>query len=134
VSPTVSPTGPCRVLIVDDEPDFASALAERLRRRGFAVQTAGDGPSALAAAAATPPEVVILDVRMPGEDGIATLGRLRRAHPRVEIILLTGHATVTSGIDGMRLGAFDYLTKPVEIDELVARIQAAWEKSLGGMD
>lgn len=114
-----------RVLVVDDEPDFRSALATRLERRGFDVDLAADGAEALGAASASPPDVVVLDVLMPGLDGIATLRRFRSEHPEIPVILLTGHASASSGIDGMRLGAFDYLTKPVPVEELVEKLHAA---------
>ncbi len=118
-------SSPPRILLVDDEPDFASALVERLSRRGFVTAVAHDAEQALAAADRSPPDAVVLDIRMPGEDGIALLRRLKARHPTTEVILLTGHATATSGIDGMRLGAFDYLTKPAEIEELAEKLRAA---------
>jgi DNA-binding response OmpR family regulator len=120
--------GPCRVLLVDDEVDFVEALARRLDRRGFAVTVAHDGVEATKAAHDDPPDVVVLDVRLPGADGVSVLRRLKLAHPAIEIILLTGHASAASGIAGMQLGAFDYLLKPVEIDELCERLQAAWAR------
>ncbi|MBN1608238.1 MAG: response regulator [Polyangiaceae bacterium] len=115
----------CRVLIVDDEADFATALAQRLERRGFAAAVAGDGAAALDSMTATRPDVVLLDVCLPGADGVALLAAVKQLHPNVAVILLTGHASVASGIEGMRLGAFDYLTKPVEIGDLCERILAA---------
>ena len=119
---------PCRVLIVDDEVDFARALATRLGRRGFDATVATDGAQAAESARLVPPDVVVLDVRMPQESGVTLLKRLKQTHPDVEVILLTGHASVNSGIQGMRLGAFDYLMKPVEIDELCDRLRAAWAR------
>jgi DNA-binding response OmpR family regulator len=120
--------GTCRVLLVDDEPDFVEALAQRLGRRGYAVTVAHDGAEATRAVHESPPDVVVLDVRLPGADGVSVLRRLKLAHPEIEIILLTGHASAASGIAGMQLGAFDYLLKPVEIDELCERLQAAWAR------
>lgn len=122
--PSLSPPA-FRVLLVDDEPDFAAPLAERLQRRGFCVTVADSGERALALVPSVAPDVVLLDVRMPGLDGIATLGRLRAAHPEIEVILLTGHESVRSGLDGMRLGAFDYLAKPIAIEELSEKLSAA---------
>jgi DNA-binding NtrC family response regulator len=118
----------CRVLVVDDEVDFATALATRLSRRGFDTSVANDGAHAAEIARVTPPDVVVLDVRMPQESGVAILRRLKEAHPDMEFILLTGHASVSSGIEGMRLGAFDYLMKPVEIEQLCDRLNAAWAR------
>ena len=115
----------CRVLIVDDEEDFASALAVRLRHRGFTVDTAPDGNHALLAVKTHRPHVVLLDVSMPGLDGIEVLRRLHQQAPEVRVLLLSGHASVPAGIDGMRLGAFDYLIKPTDIDELCEKLQAA---------
>jgi DNA-binding response OmpR family regulator len=121
-----TPSGPAfRVLLVDDEPEFTAPLAERLQRRGFAVSVADRGERALAVVGSVVPDVVLLDVRMPGLDGIATLQRLRATHPEIEVILLTGHESVGTGLDGMRLGAFDYLTKPIAIEALVDKLSAA---------
>ncbi len=118
----------CEVLLVDDEVDFVNALAVRLERRGYAVRVAHDGAAALAAARAAPPDVVVLDVRLPGDDGPAILARLRREAPGTEVILLTGHGSAASGLAGMRRGAFDYLLKPIDIEELCARLEAAWAR------
>jgi DNA-binding response OmpR family regulator len=118
----------CRVLLVDDEADFATATAQRLERRGFEVRFALDGEAALAAARAAPPDVVVLDVRLAGEDGLAVLAGLKRDQPGLEVILLTGHASAGDGLEGMRLGAFDYVLKPVAIEELCVRLEAAWAR------
>jgi DNA-binding response OmpR family regulator len=115
----------CRVLIVDDELDFATALAQRLERRGFATAVVDNGAAALDATATERPDTVLLDVRLPGLDGVAVLAALRQRYPDLPVILLTGHASTGSGIEGMRLGAFDYVTKPIEIDDLCERILAA---------
>jgi DNA-binding response OmpR family regulator len=114
-----------RVLLVDDEADFSEATAGLLTRRGFEVLVAGDGTEGLRLAAEAQPDAVILDIRMPGLDGIEVLRRLKRDRPALEVIILTGHAAAPSGIEGMRHGAFDYLTKPVPLDDLVARLDAA---------
>ncbi|MEP0774087.1 MAG: response regulator [Acidobacteriota bacterium] len=126
------PQTPIRVLVVDDEEDFASALVTRLSRRGFAARAAYSGAAALAELARGGTQVVILDLKMPGMDGIETLHRIRRRHPQVEVIVLTGHGTVASGIEGMQIGAADYLRKPVPIETLCTAIQAAAERSRGG--
>ena len=122
------PASRCRVLVVDDEVDFATALATRLARRGYATAVAHDGDEATRAARREPPDVVVLDLCLPGADGVQVLERLKREHPETEFILLTGHASVGSGLDGMRLGAFDYLMKPVLLEELCERLQAAWAR------
>ena len=115
-----------KVLIVDDEKGFVEALARRLARREVEIVTAYGGEEALARLEADDAiEVVILDVKMPGMDGIETLAEIRRRFPLVEVIMLTGHATVESGIEGMKKGAFDYLMKPCDIEVLLAKVNEA---------
>jgi len=115
-----------KVLIVDDEKGFVEALARRLARREVEIVTAYGGEEALARLGADDAiEVVILDVKMPGMDGIETLAEIRRRFPLVEVIMLTGHATVESGIEGMKKGAFDYLMKPCDIEVLLAKVNEA---------
>ena len=117
------------VLLVDDETPFVETITKRLTKRDLNVSSAGSGREALAKlAAATDIEVVILDVKMPGMDGIETLKRIKKSHPLVEVIMLTGHATVESGIEGMKLGAFDYLMKPCDMEILIAKVSAAATK------
>ena len=114
------------VLLVDDEAPFVAALTKRLSKRDLDIQPAYDGTEALEKLEQNRNlEVVILDVKMPGIDGIETLRRIKSAHPMIEVIMLTGHATVESAIEGMKLGAFDYLMKPCDIDELVAKVEQA---------
>ncbi|MEE4608733.1 MAG: response regulator [Desulfobacteraceae bacterium] len=114
------------VLIVDDEVGFVEALARRLARRDVAIMVAYSGEEALARLEADGAiEVVILDVKMPGMDGIETLAEIRRRFPLVEVIMLTGHATVESGIEGMKKGAFDYLMKPCDIGVLLSKVNEA---------
>ena len=118
-----------RVLIVDDEGDFALTLAERLRLRGFEALAAGGADEALARIhGGFAPEVVLLDLKMPGVDGLATLSLLKELDPRMEVILLTGHGSTTAAIEGMQRGLFDYLVKPVYIGALVERIREAAAK------
>jgi DNA-binding NtrC family response regulator len=114
------------VLLVDDEEPFVETMTKRLTKRGLDVKSALSGHSALQALAEHPNlEVVILDVKMPGMDGIETLREIKSRFPLVEVIMLTGHATVESAIDGMKQGAFDYLMKPCEIDTLVSKVEEA---------
>jgi DNA-binding NtrC family response regulator len=118
-----------RVLIVDDEGDFALTLAERLRLRGFEALAAGGADEALERIhGGFAPEVVLLDLKMPGVDGLATLSLLKELDPRMEVILLTGHGSTTAAIEGMQRGLFDYLVKPVDIGALVERIRDAATK------
>lgn len=119
------------VLLVDDERDFLASLGQRLRLRGFPVQCAASGPEALSSLEDRTPQVVILDVGMPGMNGVAVLKEIKRLHPVVEVIMLTGHADLEASLDGMQLGFFDYLTKPVSIDRLTEKIRAAAEKGRG---
>ncbi len=118
-----------KLLMIDDEEAFVAALEKRLERRDVNVLTAYSGEDGLKKLDENPDtDVVLLDVKMPGMDGIETLRRIRAAHPLVEVIMLTGHATVETAIEGMRLGAFDYLMKPADIDMLVQKVQQAYKK------
>jgi signal transduction histidine kinase len=119
------------VLLADDEVGFVETLAKRLRKRDLVVVTAHSGQEALEKLIVhSTIEVVLLDIKMPGMDGVATLKAIKRLHPLVEVILLTGHASVESAIEGMKLGAFDYLTKPVDLEVLVNKINAVQEKTV----
>jgi DNA-binding NtrC family response regulator len=118
-----------RVLVVDDEEDFASAVAERLVKRGFLAAAAFSGKQALALLGKSPSDVVVLDLKMPEMDGLAALPEIRKLHPHVQVIVLTGHGSVASGIQGMRGGAADFLQKPVTIEVLCTAIEAAAERS-----
>ena len=118
-----------KVLLIDDEEGFVSALEKRLSIRDVDVLTAFDGKQGLAQLDRVPDvDVVLLDVKMPGMDGIATLREIKKAHPIVEVIMLTGHATVESAIEGMKLGAFDYLMKPCDVEDLLKKVQEAKAK------
>ena len=120
------------VLVVDDEVQFVETLVKRLGKRGVKVRAAHSGQQALDAlegGGATRTDVVVLDVKMPGMDGLETLAAIKKAHPLVEVVMLTGHATVESAIEGMKHGAYDYLMKPCDIDVLMEKInQAAVKK------
>ncbi|WDP88569.1 MAG: response regulator [Desulfobacter sp.] len=115
-----------KVLFVDDEKAFLDTLTKRLEKRGMEPAAVYGGSEALAFLAGHgKTDVVVLDVKMPGMDGIETLKAIRAEFPLVEVVMLTGHATVDSAIEGMKLGAFDYLMKPCNLDELVEKLEAA---------
>ena len=112
-----------KVLLVDDEVPFVETMSKRLVKRDLEVLQAFDGDQAMTALEKDPDiEVVILDVKMPGKNGIAVLQEIKRVHPLMEVIMLTGHATVESAIDGMKMGAADYLMKPCDVDILMAKV------------
>ena len=118
-----------KILLVDDEVPFVETMTKRLNRRDLEIIPAHSGDEALKTLKEhADVEVVILDVKMPGMDGIETLREIKRRFPLVEVIMLTGHATVESAIDGMKIGAFDYLMKPSEIETLVAKVSEAAAK------
>jgi DNA-binding NtrC family response regulator len=114
------------LLLVDDEVPFVETMTKRLKKRGFDILSAHSGQDALDQLSRHPGiEVVVLDVKMPGMDGIQTLEAIKHKYPITEVIMLTGHATVESAIDGMRLGAFDYLMKPCDMEQLVSKVEDA---------
>lgn len=122
---------PSKVLLVDDEREFVQTLSERLLMREIGSAVVYDGQEALSLVAEDEPEVVVLDLKMPGIDGIEVLRRLKRDHPAVEVIILTGHGSAKDRQTCMELGAFAYLEKPVDIDDLSATMRAANEKLRG---
>ena len=117
------------ILIVDDEEEFAITLAERLNLRGYNTRVENDGEGALNAVNTSLPDVVVLDVKMPGIDGFEVLKRIKSEYPQVPVILLTGHGATKDGIKGMELGAYDYLIKPVDITELIEKMDSAIKAS-----
>jgi len=117
-----------RLLLVDDEAQFRETVAKRLKKRGLDPLQAANGEECLAILKAHPLDVVVLDVKMPGMDGIEVLGAVKKQHPGVEVILLTGQASTQDGVEGIKAGAFDYLTKPIELDHLIAKITQAHDK------
>jgi len=119
---------PLRVLVVDDEEDFRETLIKRLRARRLDAHGSASGQSALDLMEKMVFDVVVLDVKMPGMDGITALEQMKKKAPLVEAILLTGHASVEAGIEGMKLGAFDYVMKPVNVDELLEKLREASER------
>lgn len=117
-----------KIMLVDDEVRYLETTGKLLSKKGYDVQTAASGPEALEKLTKQNVNVVILDVKMPGMDGIATLKEIKKQFPSVEVIMLTGHATVESAIDGLKAGASDYLMKPAEINDLVAKAEEVFEK------
>lgn len=115
-----------KLLLVDDEEDFVRALAERLHLRDLAGQTATSGAQALEFVGGEEPDVMVLDLKMPGIDGMEVLRRVRETHPRVQVIIHTGHGNDFDEAEAWSLGVFDYLKKPADIDLLVDRIRAAY--------
>jgi DNA-binding NtrC family response regulator len=113
------------ILLVDDEVDFIVTLAERLELRGVNARVAHDGEAALKAVADNVPQVIVLDVMMPGMKGIEVLQKIKGEHPEVKVILLTGQGKTRDGIEGMQHGAFAYLTKPLDLEELIRTIDEA---------
>jgi DNA-binding NtrC family response regulator len=114
-----------KILLVDDEPDFVEALAKRLKIHGMDVETAGGGEEALKKARAEDFTAVVLDLKMPGMDGVETLARLKEINADLQIILLTGHGSIREGVDAMKHGALDFLEKPADFKELLEKIEAA---------
>ncbi len=116
------------VMLVDDEVPFVETMTKRLSKRNLTMLTAYSGPAALDTLKQKNVDVVILDVKMPGMDGIEALRQIKASHPLVEVIMLTGHATIETGIEGMKLGAFDYLMKPCDIEVLIDKVKQAKTK------
>lgn len=114
-----------RVLLVDDEIELLEALSERLRLRGFDVAVARSGEKALALLKAVAVDLMVLDLKMPGMDGMTVLKHARRDHPQVRVIMLTGHGSEKEREESLRLGACEYLQKPVDIGDLVEALQRA---------
>ncbi|MFK4764341.1 response regulator [Desulfobaculum sp. SPO524] len=117
-----------KVLVVDDEPDFIQLFVKRFSKRNLDVHGVHSGAEALTWLGANDADVVVLDVKMPGMDGIETLREIKKRHPLVEVIMLTGHGSVESGLTGMSLGAYDYVLKPFKIDDMLERILRARDR------
>jgi DNA-binding response OmpR family regulator len=120
-----------RVLIVDDEEQFRNTTACILNKRGFAATAVGSGIEALDEIRKRPFDVVVLDVKMPDMDGNETFREIRKINPSPEVIMLTGHGTMKSALEGLREGVFDYLTKPCEISVLARKIRDACAREKG---
>ncbi len=121
---------PIRVLIVDDEVEFMETLVKRLKKRKLTVNGVTGGEAALARLKETEVDIVVLDVKMPGMSGIDALREIKKRYSLLEVIMLTGHANMEVAIEGMEIGAFDYLMKPIGIDELVYKIQDAYKRKM----
>jgi DNA-binding NtrC family response regulator len=115
-----------KILLVDDEKPFVDTMTKRLKKRGIDVVPAHDGFEALTCLEENRGvEVVVLDIKMPNMDGMTALKEIKKKFPLIEVIMLTGHATVETGIEGMKMGAFDYLMKPCDMDQLIAKANEA---------
>ncbi len=119
-----------RVLIVDDEEEFVETIVKRLKDRDLDAMGVTSGKAALQAIDEAPFDVVILDVKMPGMDGIETLRQLKKKAPTTEVIMLTGHGSVESGIQGLQLGAFNYVMKPAPLNDLLKQMEQAYERKM----
>jgi len=119
-----------KVLIVDDEVAFADNIAKLISKRGYEVTTVNNGQSAVEALDESDFDIIILDLKMPGLDGLATLKLIKGKRPGVEVIILTGHGSMESGIDGIQLGAFDFIMKPVRFEDLYEKIRQAYQRKL----
>lgn len=117
-----------RILLVDDEVVFANNMSKLLTRRGYQVKAVNGGDEALRALMDNPFDVMVLDLKMPGMDGIATMQEMRKLGLFTQILILTGHGSIDTALEAIQLGAYDYVTKPVEIAELLSKIEAAFER------
>jgi DNA-binding NtrC family response regulator len=120
-----------RVLLVDDETVFTKNMSKLLKNRGYQVTAVNSGDAAIRELEQGRFDVMVLDLKMPGMDGITTLKESVKLGLFTETLILTGHGSIDSALEAMKFGAYDYLTKPCEIDELVTKIEAAWEKKEG---
>ncbi|MBC2709588.1 MAG: response regulator [Desulfosarcina sp.] len=120
-----------KILLVDDETVFTGNMSKLLTTRGYRVTAVNNGDAAIKALEEEKFDVVVLDLKMPGMDGIATLTEIKKLGLFTETLILTGHGSIDTAMEAIRIGAYDYLTKPCEIDELVAKIEGAWDKKDG---
>ena len=123
-----------KVLLVDDEEEFIELMSQRLETRGLSVETAGSGEEAVSAVTDHGFDVAVVDLAMPGIDGIETLKQIKKERPDMEVIMLTGQATIKSGIEAMKYGALDYLEKPVILNELLEKIWKAKRERMRALD
>lgn len=122
-----------KVLLVDDEEEFVKTLAERIEMRDLKSDVALNGESALEIMDEAPSDVMVLDLKMPGIDGLEVLRRTKKAYPGVQIIMLTGHGSEKDEQEARRLGVFEYLKKPVDLEKLMRTITAAYRSKLDTM-
>jgi len=119
------------ILLVDDEVVFTTNMSKLLTSRGYQVTTVKNGQEALATLKDTPFDVMVLDLKMPVMDGITTLQQMKTLGLLTEVLILTGHGSIDTALEAIKLGAYDYLTKPCEIDDLMGKIEGAWQKKDG---
>ncbi len=117
-----------RILLVDDEVVFANNMSKLLTRRGYKVTAVNSGDAALQALMENAFDLVVLDLKMPGMDGLATMHEMRKLGLFIEVLILTGHGSIDTALEAIQLGAYDYVTKPCEITDLVSKIEAAFER------
>jgi DNA-binding NtrC family response regulator len=117
-----------KILLVDDEEVFTNNMSKLLANRGYRVTAVNSGDAAIQAMEKEDFDVVVLDLKMPGMDGITTLKEIKKLGLFTETLILTGHGSIDTALKAIKLGAYDYLTKPCEIGDLVAKIEGAWEK------
>ena len=121
-----------KVLIADDEVEFASTLVTRLQLRSFETTMVNSGEAALAAIQQSEPDVLLLDLKMPDIDGLEVLARLKQDVPHLKVIILTGHGSLEAGQEGLKLGAYDYVMKPVDLQRLIEKIEGAYKEKTAG--
>ncbi len=119
-----------RILLVDDEDRFRTNLQKLLTAEGLAVSARSSGAEALEELRRQPYDVIVLDIRMPGMDGLTTLREIKQIDPEAEVIILTGHASLDAAMEIIKLGGYDYLMKPCPLEELLLKIEAAYEKKV----
>jgi len=117
-----------KILLVDDEVVFTNNMSKLVSARGYTVTAVNSGDAAIEQLQKQDFDVVVLDLKMPGMDGLTTLKEIKKLGLFTQTLILTGHGSIDSALEAIKLGAYDYLTKPCEIDELVAKIEGAWEK------
>jgi len=120
---------PIRLLLVDDEEEFVKTLSERIRIRGLDADFVFSGETALAMLTDSVPDVMVLDLKMPGMEGLEVLRQVKKRYPELPVLILTGHGSERDEAEVRRIGAFDYLQKPVDIDTLIERIRHAYQQA-----
>jgi len=120
-----------KILLVDDEVVFTTNMSKLLTNRGYKVTAANSGDEAIQALEKEPYDVVVLDLKMPGMDGLTTLKEIKKLGFSSETLILTGHGSIDTALEAIKIGAYDYLTKPCEIEDLVGKIEEAWQKKNG---